>query len=712
MSGLEVVGAVAAVVSAFHGGAELISHIKKKHRRRSSKSQTQQDFEEKQLQQSLEKGENQVQLHYSSDVRELGNIMRVGDAIARDRLLHIALVMQAEIIKSLQLAVKYENAILNLNILYEASIMNRNETIVTLGELKQRLRIARPFPRTLVSAPEDSPEARSLSGSLPTHRTADLPSIPDNYIPSAVTIPMQGGSKEMKTGFARYFNAKRSHSQPHRDLLQGANDHATVMKDIDEIIYSYRGLQVDQKRDTLDILSNGYGYGNTARLHHDEIQRLNNSHSIQKELNENPEYPPFKQNIFDSHHQAYGQYMPTKNAVPHVPGSQQSRWSATSSVHSDPPSLYRNDSTSTHSRDSVTPDVVPDCSPRGSVGSTGPFTSYETQRQRRAPNATSVQNRTQTPPIAPDPLSKRPMLNSSAPNIPASSNTSPPIALESLPTRSHSPPPPRTPPKDDDVALKADKPRAKILAGVSHARNKSAPDPSVILASVAAAVATSIAPPSSRLAPGISQNSHGPLHIRTGSIQGPVAGLDTMMSGRPCKDNNYWGFCKGAWAVREETKRGLGLQTRPDGMYNSHQIWQCKHCNFQGDTFSAPHPTRKNKKETVVDPSIYTSAVGIRYRWIFLAKSHVKKKTVESGGRINKRIQEEDCNYGCVICSNEGNVTGIYGNVETLMNHIFLEHVQSMNERVCAKSRCVMGRMAAAEEDWDLNIPMTDILTS
>jgi hypothetical protein len=192
------------------------------------------------------------------------------------------------------------------------------------------------------------------------------------------------------------------------------------------------------------------------------------------------------------------------------------------------------------------------------------------------------------------------------------------------------------------------------------------------------------------------------------------------MSGRPCKDNNYWGFCKGSWTIREDVKKGLGLTTRPDGMYNTFQVWQCKSCNFEAPTYFAPHPTKRNKKETIMDPNIYTSAVGIKYRWLFLAKSHVKNRNHASaatrGPKPSKPVGvrpddgDSDCNYGCVICSVEGNVTGIYGNAETLMNHIFMEHVRSMSEKTRLKSKCILGREAGKGEDWDLNIPVLDVL--
>ena len=186
-------------------------------------------------------------------------------------------------------------------------------------------------------------------------------------------------------------------------------------------------------------------------------------------------------------------------------------------------------------------------------------------------------------------------------------------------------------------------------------------------------------------------------NIRSESVQSPPPGQERMMEGRPCKDNNYWGFCKGAWAVREDMKKGLSLCTQPIGMYNTREIWECQHCSFWGKTFSAPHPTRRNKRDSIVDPNIHTSKSGIRYRWMFLAKSHARCKSNE--------ISADQCNYGCLICSVEGNVTGIYGNVDTLMYHI-LEHVADMTTKTMHKTKCVVGRRAGADEEWDINVPL------
>lgn len=70
---------MSAVISAFHGGSELLKHVRKKRRARKARDQAQQEFEEEQLQNSLVTGEQQIGLRYAQDTREFGDFMRVGD---------------------------------------------------------------------------------------------------------------------------------------------------------------------------------------------------------------------------------------------------------------------------------------------------------------------------------------------------------------------------------------------------------------------------------------------------------------------------------------------------------------------------------------------------------------------------------------------------------------------------------------------------------
>jgi hypothetical protein len=259
MSGLEVISAVSAVVSTFHGGAELVAHIKKKYKRRKSE----QAYKEKQLQESLQTGEVQVEQRYAADCRELGAYVKKGDDIARDRLLHIAVVMQTEIIRSLQLAVKYENAILDLTVLHEASIINRKDTITVLDELKRRVLVSLPVQQMLTS-PYREPRRRPSNESLQGFKTANV--APDTYIPSAVTIPDE---HDTKTGLSRYFSSRRSSgrnqiqtqsptSAPHVSLPAGSGwvhsaireqrHGGDIINDTNNTLTHFQGLQIDTPR--------------------------------------------------------------------------------------------------------------------------------------------------------------------------------------------------------------------------------------------------------------------------------------------------------------------------------------------------------------------------------------------------------------------------------------------------------------------------------
>lgn len=714
MSGLEVIGAVAAVVSAFHGGAELVGRIKEKRRRR-SKKQTQQDFEEQQLQDSLTTGESKVANRFASDVQELGEIVRVGDAIARDRLLHIAVVMQAQIIKSLQIAVEYENAVVNLSMLYEASILNRQHTIDTLDGLKRRILIVRPpLPRPL---PAQSSDSRRFSvETIQSYRPASIPSVSGSDIPPAVTFTDSEDPNESKSMLTRYFmkrdNTQSSGSSQEQPTAQPGNTkflpnvimsgeaHAAVLKDIDDMIENYRELNTSgNRRDTWAALNNGGPSSGGSHSRH-YIPTIGNLPPTPEDTHDPSGYSGYH----GAGHQQYTQHhTPAQWTAQSGPQEQNARWTAPSSAYSDtvPPALY-----SPGSRSSYDSAIGPDQDPRASTGV--PKHPYPTQNGYLAggPSATHPYgpNPPLTPPQAPLAVNKR----SSIPVDPA--NALPNAAQMQAPSFA----------QQDPVA-------ASIAQGNATVGSNAPPTPTQpqyaprLPPSKPLQHTTSTSTTSSSHTAGSIQS----LSIRQNTIASLPGSRDTMMSGRPCRDNNYWGFCKGAWAVREELKRGLSLTTRPDGMYNRYQIWECKHCHFAGNVVTAPHPTKKKKFETIVDPTVRVSTAGVRYKWIFLAKSHVKKKAMGEvqGGRTSVAVTssgskakgsgvaeaKEECNYGCVICSVEGNVTGIYGNVETLMNHIYQEHSRDMGEKVAAKSRCVVGRVAGAGEDWDLNIPVRSV---
>lgn len=123
MSGVEVVAIVAAVVSAFHGGAELAKtykkHRAKKRLKRQQQEQNDQQDQQAQREQqaqraeaqnevmqgmlhtSLEEGEVAVRSQFLDEQKALGRygqLLCSGDERAKQELLMIAVSMQAEVI--------------------------------------------------------------------------------------------------------------------------------------------------------------------------------------------------------------------------------------------------------------------------------------------------------------------------------------------------------------------------------------------------------------------------------------------------------------------------------------------------------------------------------------------------------------------------------------------------------------------------------------
>jgi hypothetical protein len=695
-------------------------------------------------------------------------------------------MMQSEVIKSLQMAAQYDNAVLNLTLLYEASITNRQATFVTLDQMKQRLLPRMSISRQLQGSSESSSSNRRSSPTIPITASFDPRTfVPDTYIPPAVTLPASQDRRTSKHGLTNYFTKRNSvlksskqsktpgddinFSQAFEHLANGTKDPKVIMQEIDEIVDLYQDLSINQRssntwgsapypsgydarRDTLITLHAGDPYSQDPLTPTKEmLQMQQNLPPTPEEPNYRgyPPHPTFNNGVFDQYQEptTHQQY-PVRNPYAQMQTqSPQPRWSSgSSSNYSESPSIGRNSSTSSQDASHQKPPLPLKHSLRTMSTSLSP--------QPMSPNAPYQHHDFQTAvspsfePYVPTerhpqsiaPLSPQQYRNQS--NMPspshfqaqASANTATvshgdynslmysPYAMPHQHPQAHAIAPfehPRQAPnptsyRDQTAATqnytqyRSTPPTARDTPPLGSDSNTFHPQPAVNSFGTApnitslrhASIAPSIASTDSSgsnsigILPGSRMKS-----VRSDTIQSGPAGQERMMDGRPCKANNYWGFCKGAWSIREDVKKGLSLRTQPSGMYNTKDIWECTSCTFKGATFNAPHPTKKNKEITVVDPRIVTSASQIRYKWIFLAKSHIKKKAVDS--------HTEDTNYGCVFCSLEDRVSSVYGGVETLMNHIALSHVADMSDVVRRKARCIIGREAGdAETDWDINIPI------
>lgn len=648
-------------------------------------------------------------------------------AIARDHLIHIAIVIQTDIIMALQLAARYESAGIDFTKLRLAAIANRKSALGALDELKQRILVQHPSLRTYSVDTGTFSDVHGSFTSRPASRGASSGPISETPSPKAVSDPANGDSQNgLSSLLVRYFYEQKrgravSNTENCLDLLDtisknnnsrapfhllrqmpSLREQALTMKDIDQIIAAYQGIRIEgdradtlarltgnqdqSKRDTLAVLQGNFDQQPVIKMPYQDGLHLH------KELpplpkNDDIEYPAYNPEVFGGNNERMlNKWVEQQRQQPvtvHQPVV--SRWSTTSagsSVYSertvnssDIPSLYYDDSRSS-SRASATTPAEPaspvtqyfPSKPNSSYG-TVPYCPLDTMRDPRNPSSlpsTRANSPMRLPGSrTPSPM-RQPPSRSLTPTIPSQRPTTPSSTAWS---RNASP-----------------EPRGRSRDHLHPTSNIDTAPMLHLLRPVASSSQLSITP----------------------SVKSTVTTVaqEKMMNGRPCKDNNYWGFCKGAWATREDTSKGLSLSSKPEGMFSTTQVWQCRHCLFEGPSCTMPHATKKNKKEVVIDKKVHVSAAGIRYRWSFLAKSHVKKSSYSSGGR-NTSGEETACNYGCVICSVEGTVTGVYGSVELLMDHVAHEHVYTgnMNNMTMTRSKIVVGRMAGNEEDWDVNIP-------
>ncbi|RAR05291.1 hypothetical protein DDE82_004038 [Stemphylium lycopersici] len=786
MSGFEVVAAVAAVVSAFHAGAELHKRVKERRSRRARDS-AQQKWENDQLQASLVAGEQQIDLRYQQDQKELGEIVRIGDGIARQRLQQITLMLQAEIIKSLKDAATHEVCVLDLRFLYEASIMNRKETLVVLDELKQRIYIRRPITRNVWHPNTTAP-------AMPTDTHRPVRSLSDAWATSVANLPPQndlwdtrhnsigyyptGGSRDTSSTNSMAYEPYGTRPDVSRALEGLHPEHREdIMNNLQRMIDQYQGLGLDSGRNSRQGLGYSEGYiaphdsfsPSTDRNAPDRMS-LGPDKDLQYNFSQSPRAesgkdttrffrpPAFGQDLSGSQAKQFAsQPYVASNPYPYLQTQVQtaeprrSQGSATSSSQSNLPSVNRNSSNSSQGSNHHRPhpssqQSLPSDHGRVPPLSTASSSTYQPSDES-CPNLTNPSSPYAVPeeryaasPIAPlAPARNQP---NASPNVslrkdsaisstPATHSSASPPSFQSWlgayphreplsPTQCQ--PPQRYVPIEEeavDVRMPQQYPVAvstgQVPTSMYGHRNEypmTPPGVSAFAASTSIGSPNPVAQPRHySIAPSIaSSDSGGSMRIgiipssrarnpfRTDTIEnGPVGG-ERMMDGRPDKGNDYWGFCKGAWAVREDQKKGLSVRTHPTGRYSTSQVWGCKSCTFTGDVCKAPHPTKKNKSIDIIDPRIKLSKSGIRYRWIFLAKSHVKKRAADPSAN--------DDNFGCVFCCLQDKVTGVYGGVETLLNHISHVHAADMSEQVARKAHCVVGRVAAKEEEFDINVPI------
>lgn len=180
-----------------------------------------------------------------------------------------------------------------------------------------------------------------------------------------------------------------------------------------------------------------------------------------------------------------------------------------------------------------------------------------------------------------------------------------------------------------------------------------------------------------------------------------------MDAAAPTSFRSSHSFCQGAIELSESPHDGfsavepLPLEWFPspdDGRPTSDvRILQCKHCGFCGNQLQVDYNGPEFDTESIL------SKTGIKYRWLFLAKSHVM-----TGRRFLRWYKNSylDREYCCIFCSTQGTPMEKFRGAETLMDHIWKSHRHmELPSQATAKVVCIMGREADANERFDINIP-------
>lgn len=159
----------------------------------------------------------------------------------------------------------------------------------------------------------------------------------------------------------------------------------------------------------------------------------------------------------------------------------------------------------------------------------------------------------------------------------------------------------------------------------------------------------------------------------------------------PSETNNFGGFCKGAWRQQiGDKKKAMEDRVRPGGMYNAAKFWQCKSCKFEGRLVVV------DKKTNRYDMRVFKLVDGIQFRWEFMFKSHLVQK--------DSLPDPTKSGFGCVFCCVEGLGTPTFEGIQAFMEHLSEHRDRLPSGEVLYRMNCLVGRQAAVDEDFDINI--------
>ncbi|KAK0305607.1 hypothetical protein LTR01_006754 [Friedmanniomyces endolithicus] len=165
----------------------------------------------------------------------------------------------------------------------------------------------------------------------------------------------------------------------------------------------------------------------------------------------------------------------------------------------------------------------------------------------------------------------------------------------------------------------------------------------------------------------------------TGSIAVPT----------PTPENQYLGYCKSAWRLQNGDRKAMTrCKEFNDGWSQSSVYYlacSSSKCAFAGHI----------NVDQIWDKVWTVDSKGLKFRWSFLAKSHVPQA----------KVKNHEYAYQCLFCVFSGDKSPIYFGTDTYLDHVSSSHRgQITSEVVLYKTKGVVDRIASDEEDFDMNL--------
>ena len=148
------------------------------------------------------------------------------------------------------------------------------------------------------------------------------------------------------------------------------------------------------------------------------------------------------------------------------------------------------------------------------------------------------------------------------------------------------------------------------------------------------------------------------------------------------------GYCKGAYFLQVGLKKeSMKLRNQPSGITGQSYFWACcsSKCCFEG-------PAVRAGKTWEYEENVWTSS-GVRFRWSFLAKSHLP----------TKRVKERKYEYKCMFCEAQKKSSDVYKGIREFMMHVAEHGGERWEESSVHNVKLIAGREAELDEIFDIN---------